>query len=146
MYLHRILSYRKEIKDYHHTVSLYIWQQAQIVLSVLEYYPLIFSHLTQPLLNVYYVLYKDLWIVLFSLYNAKHYKKSFTTYFCQAAYDQKMNKKCSSKSSKEVVFKTYSNHYCVQTKFLYWAKFVFRVTKLQLLAGLIIPVNQVISW
>ena len=32
-----------------------------------------------------------------------------------------------------------------QTKFLYWAKLVFRVTRLQLPAGLVIPVNQVIS-
>ena len=29
-----------------------------------------------------------------------------------------------------------------QTKFLYWAKLVFRVTRLQLSAGLVIPVNQ----
>ena len=33
-----------------------------------------------------------------------------------------------------------------QTKFLYWPKLVFRVTRLQLPAGLVIPVNQVISW
>ena len=33
----------------------------------------------------------------------------------------------------------------LQTKFLYWVKFVFRVTRLQLPAGLVIPDNQVIS-
>ena len=32
-----------------------------------------------------------------------------------------------------------------QAIFLYWAKLVFRVTRLQLPAGLVIPVNQVIS-
>ena len=33
-----------------------------------------------------------------------------------------------------------------RTKFLYWAKLVFRVTRSHLPAGLVIPVNQVISW